>query len=66
MYRALRARGASVEEAARLIYLGTASLYDAFPFRLLMRWQGRRMFSRKYIDQRRHAAIISRRRRYPG
>jgi hypothetical protein len=65
MYRALRARGASVEEAARLIYLGTASLYDAFPFRLLMRWQGRRMFSRKHVEQRRHTATISRRRRYP-
>ena len=65
MYRSLRARGASVEEAARLIYLGTAGLYDAFPFRLLARWQGRRMFSRKHIEQRRHAAVISRQRRHP-
>jgi hypothetical protein len=65
MYRSLRARGASVEEAARLIYLGTASLYASLPFRLLLRWQGRRLFSRKYVDQRRHAAAVSRRRRYP-
>jgi hypothetical protein len=65
MYRALRARGASVEEAARLIYLGTSSFYDGFPFRLLLRWQGRRLFSRKHIDHRRHAAAISRQRRYP-
>ena len=65
MYRSLRARGASVEEAARLIYLGTSASYDAFPFRLLLRWQGRRLFSRKYIDQRRRAAANSERRRYP-
>ena len=51
MYRALRARGASVEEGARLIYLGTASFYEALPFRLLMRWQGRRMFTWKHIEQ---------------
>jgi pimeloyl-ACP methyl ester carboxylesterase len=65
MYRALRARGASIDEAARLIYLGTASLYDSFPFRLLLRWQGRRLFGRRHIEQRRHAAAISQRRRYP-
>ena len=34
MYRSLQARGASVEEAARLIYLGTASFYDSFPIAL--------------------------------
>ena len=31
MYRALQARGASVEEAARLIYLGTASFFNSCP-----------------------------------
>ncbi len=61
MYRSLRTRGASVEEAARLIYLGTASLYASLPFRLLLRWQGNRLFSRKHVDQRRHAAAVSQR-----
>ena len=65
MYRSLQARGASVEEAARLIYLGTASFFDSVPTRWLMRWQGRRMFRQKRLDQRRHAATISQRRRYP-
>jgi hypothetical protein len=66
MYRSHRARGASAEEAARLIYLGASSFYDGFPFRLLARWQGRRLFRQKTIDQRKHAAAISRQRRYSG
>ncbi len=65
MYRALQARGASVEESARLIYLGTASFFNSFPTRWLMRWQGRRVFGRKFLDQRRHVAAISQQRRYP-
>ena len=65
MYRSLQARGASVEEAARLIYLGTASFSNSFPMRWLMRLQGRRLSSRKFQDQRRHAAAISQQRRYP-
>ena len=65
MYRSLQARGASVEEAARLIYLGTASFFDSVPTRWLMRWQGRRMLGRKRCDQLRHAAAISQQRRYP-
>ena len=65
MYRSLQARGASVEEAARLIYLGTASFFDSVPTRWLMRWQGRRFFGRKRLDQLRHAAAISQERRYP-
>ena len=56
IYRSLRARGASVEDAARLIYLGASSFHKSFPMRWLMRWQGRRMFSRKRIDQRRRGA----------
>ena len=64
-YRSLQARGASVEEAARLIYLGTASFFDSVPTRWLMRWQGRRMLGRKRCDQLRHAAAISQQRRYP-
>jgi hypothetical protein len=65
MYRSLQTRGASVEEAARLIYLGTASFYESVPTRWLMRWQGRRMFSEAFQDQRRRAATISQERRYP-
>ena len=65
MYRSLRARGASIEEAARLIYLGAASFFNSVPTRWLMRWQGRRMFGRKRLEQFRHAASISQRRRYP-
>ena len=65
MYRSLQARGASVEEAARLIYLGTTSFFNSFPTRWLMRLQGRRLFSRTFQDQRRHAAAISQQRRYP-
>jgi len=65
MYRSLQARGASVEEAARLIYLGTASFYNSFPTRWLMRWQGRQYYSRKRQDQVMHAAAVSQERRYP-
>lgn len=65
MYQALRAQGESAEGAARLIYLGASSFYGSFPTRLLMRWQGRKQFSRKRIDQRRRDAAVSQRRRYP-
>jgi hypothetical protein len=65
VYRSLQARGASVEEAARLIYLGSASFFGSFPARVLMRLQGRRLLSRKFRDRRRHVAAISQQRRYP-
>jgi hypothetical protein len=65
MYQSLRARGESVEGAARLIYLGASGVYGAFPNRLLMRWQGRKQFTRKRIEQRRREAAVSQRRRYP-
>ena len=65
MYQALRARGESAEGAVRLIYLGASNLYGSFPTRLLMRWQGRKQFSRKRIDQRRRDAAVSQQRRYP-
>jgi hypothetical protein len=65
MYRSLQARGASVEEAGRLIYLGAESFVNSIPTRWLMRWQARRMFGRTFLDQRRQAAAISQRRRYP-
>jgi hypothetical protein len=65
IYRSLQARGASAEEAARLIYLGTADFYNSFPMRWLMRWQGRRYLSRKRMDRGRRAAAMSQQRRYP-
>ena len=65
MYRSLQARGASVEEAARLIYLGTASFFNSVPMRWLMRWQGRRFLGRKRMEQRRRAAARSQEHRYP-
>jgi hypothetical protein len=65
VYRSLRARGASVEEAARLIYLGSASFFDSVPTRWLMRWQGRRFFDQRRLDKRRHAAAVSQQRRCP-
>jgi hypothetical protein len=64
MYRSLRARGASVKEAARLFYHGTASYFDSVPMRWLMRWQGRRLFSQRRTETRRHAAEVSQQRRY--
>ncbi len=65
MYRSLQAHGATAEEAARLIYLGTASFFDSIPARWLMRWQGRRMLGRKRRAQLARSAAISQRRRYP-
>jgi hypothetical protein len=66
MYQSLKARGKSVEEVASLIYQGTASLYSSLPFRFLLRWQGRQLFSLKRIDQRKRAAAISQQRLYPA
>jgi len=63
MYQSLKARGKSVEEVASLIYQGTSSLYNGFPYWFLLRWQGRQLFSQKRIEQRRHAAAISQQKR---
>jgi hypothetical protein len=64
MYRSLQERGASVEEAARLIYLGTASFYNGLPMRWLMRWgvgaiaaRSDRSRSGTPLPSARHAAI---------
>jgi hypothetical protein len=65
MYRSLQARGASVEETARILYLGTESFVSSIPMRWLMRWQGRRLFSQRRIEKRRRAAEMSQQRRYP-
>lgn len=65
MYQSLKVRGKSVEEVARLIYLGTSAFYGSFPFRFLLRWQGRQLFSRQRIEKRQQAAVISQQRRCP-
>ena len=65
MYRSLQARGASVEEAARILYLGTVSFVSSIPMRWLLRWQGRRLFDQRRIEKRRRDAEISQQRRYP-
>ena len=54
-----------MKEAARIIYLGTSSFFNSIPMRWLMRWQGRRMLSPKRMEQLRHDAARSQRRRYP-
>jgi len=65
VYRSLQTRGATVEEAARIMYLGTASFFNSIPMRWLMRWQGRRMLGPKRIEQLRRDAARSQERRYP-
>ena len=65
MYQSLKARGKTVEETAILIYQGTSSLYSGFLFRVLLRWQGSRLFSQKRMDRRRRDAAISKNRLYP-
>jgi hypothetical protein len=65
MYRALRARGASVEEAARLIHLGEVSFYETVPTRWRMRLQGRLFLTQKGMNVWRHVAATSQGRRYP-
>jgi hypothetical protein len=65
MYQALRARGASVEEAARLIHLGEVSFYETVPTRWLMRVQGRLFLTRKGMDLWTRVAATSQGRRFP-
>jgi hypothetical protein len=65
MYQALRARGASVEEAARLIHLGEVSFLETVPTRWRMRLQGRLFLTQKGMNVWRHVAATSQERRYP-
>ena len=65
MYRALRARGASEEEAARLIHLGEVAFYKSAPMRWVMRLQGRGFLSRRGVAMWRRIAATSQERRYP-
>ena len=66
LYQSLRMRGETVEGAARLMYQGASRMMGSIPFRLLLRWQGWRLFDRNVIEQRRRRAIASQERRYPG
>ncbi|MEX1294717.1 MAG: alpha/beta fold hydrolase [Candidatus Limnocylindrales bacterium] len=66
MYRALRAQGASVEGAARLVHLGEVAFYRSVPTRWLMRLQGRGFLSQRGIDTWRRIAAASQERRYAG
>ena len=65
MYRTLRARGSSEEEAARLIHLGEVAFYKSVPTRWVMRLQGRGFLSRRGVDMWRRIAATSQERRYP-
>jgi hypothetical protein len=65
-YQALKAHGKPVEEVARIIYLGTASLYASFPFNAMLWWEGRKAFSRKRLEKLRREAAASQERQYPG
>jgi hypothetical protein len=65
-YQALKAHGKPVEEVARLIYQGTASIYASFPFKAMLWWEGRKTFSRKRLDKLRWEAAASQERQYPG
>lgn len=66
MYQTLRARGASVEQAARLIHLGEVRFYQSVPTRWLMRLQGRGFLTRRGVVTWRRIAATSQARRYPG
>jgi hypothetical protein len=65
-YQALKVHGKSVEDVARLIYQGTASMYASFPFNAMLWWEGRKTFSRKRLDKLRREAAASQERQYPG
>jgi len=66
MYQTLRARGASVEESARLVHLGEVAFYRSIPMRWVMRLQGRGFLSRRGRDMWKRIAATSQERRYPG
>jgi hypothetical protein len=65
-YRALKAHDKSVEEVARIIYLGTESMYSSFPFNAMLWWEGRMTFSRQRYEKLKYDAAASQRRQYPG
>jgi hypothetical protein len=65
-YRVLSERGKPIDEIARILYLGSESLYSSFPFSLMLRLGGLTMFSRKRLEQAKREAAASHERKYPG
>jgi hypothetical protein len=65
-YQALKARGKTVEEVARIIYKGTVSMYSSFPFNAMLWLQGRKVFSRKRLEKLQQQVAFSQARQYPG
>jgi len=65
-YQALKAHHKPVDEVARIIYKGTASMYSSLPFNVMLWVEGRRIFSRGVLDKLKQRAAASQTRRYPG
>jgi hypothetical protein len=65
-YQALKVHGKPVEEVARIIYQGTASMYSSFPFNAMLWWEGRKTFSRQQLKKLQREAAASQLRQYPG
>jgi hypothetical protein len=65
-YQALKVHGKPVEEVARIIYLGTESMYSSFPFNAMLWWEGRRTFSRQRFERLQCGAAASQRHQYSG
>ncbi|MCX6078249.1 MAG: L-2-amino-thiazoline-4-carboxylic acid hydrolase [Chloroflexi bacterium] len=65
-YQALKAQGKPVEEVARLICQGTASLYTSFPFHAMLWWEGRKAFNCQNLGKLQREAVASQTRQYPG
>lgn len=66
LYQALKAHGKPVEDAARVIYKGTASMYTSFPFNVMLWVKGSRILSRGAQEKLKQRATASQTRRYPG
>ena len=65
-HQELGTHGKTITETARIIYLGTNSLYRSFPYNFMLRWEGWRIFSQDHLNKIRQEAEISHARRYPG
>ena len=65
MYRSLQARGATVQEAARLIYLGSGELLQQPPDPLAHALAGQADAGSEAPEAAENAAAISQQRRYP-
>jgi hypothetical protein len=65
-YQALKVHDKPVEEVARIIYLGTESMYSSFPFNAMLWWEGKKTFSRHWFEKLQVVAASSQRQQYPG